>query len=105
MSVTPAEMKTASATQRSHKGPSKMLCQYINATTTGATRRHKRFRRYRFSLAAEAITSPLKLRKKVEAKLYSPTTDELAMQPLIEKYLFESVYKNGNITDVVQIVH
>ena len=64
-----------------------------NASTTGATRPDKRFRRYGYGLVAEAIASPLKLRKKVEAKLYSPTTDELAMQPLIEKYLFESVCK------------
>ena len=31
----PAAMKIASATQRSHKPPPRMLCQYNSATTTG----------------------------------------------------------------------
>src|SRR4029453_6269684 len=45
MSVTPADMKIASAIQRSHSGPSKMLCQNINATTTGTAASGKKGRR------------------------------------------------------------
>src|SRR6185369_11270399 len=66
MSVTPAAMKIASATQRSHRPPSRMLCQYISATTTGTAA----MRAYvnRFGTASGRAGSDLELMAFIVAK-------------------------------------
>jgi hypothetical protein len=59
-------------------------CAAVNKTNeANATPRYNGLRRHGYDLVALAIEPPLKLRDKVEAKLDTPTTDDLAMLPLI----------------------